>query len=221
MANLNHKAPHVSSISAGRNKFDPVYSSIFEVGIDLPQRVLDLAGIDEPRLTLMEQVTEVGGLDALQKTTQAGSQKFMGVDVSFLNPVLDNTYAEFTITFNLNINNNNDVEVLRIFKLWSKLGYDILTGVRTKKQNYIAGTVEINQANRDGMVWRKIKFHDVMVTNVTGLDSLNYTTNDAATLQVTFRSDYWQEYLATDKEQNPYNDENSFWVNGYEEGYDA
>ena len=60
-----------------------------------------------------------------------------------------------------------------------------------------------------------------MVTNVTGLDSLNYTTNEAATLQVTFRSDYWQEYLATDKEQNPYNDENSFWVNGYEEGYDA
>ena len=36
-----------------------------------------------------------------------------------------------------------------------------------------------------------------MVTNIQGLQSLNYTSNEAQSLDVTFRSDYWEEVLAT------------------------
>ena len=55
--------------------------------------------------------------------------------------------------------------------------------------------IRIAEANRDGTVWRSIIFHKVMITNVTGIDELNYTNNEARQLTVTFRADYWEEDL--------------------------
>jgi len=190
---LTHK-PHIVNTQAGINKQDPMHSSIFEVYFTLPEAIQSEFKNDEAILT--EQVTEVGGLDALQKTTAAGSQKFMGVDVSFLNPVLDNTYAEFTVTLNLNLRNVTDAWVLKVFKAWSKLGYDLSDGTRTIMVDYCSDNLRIAEANRDGSIWRNVVFHKVMLVGVTGLDALNYTTNDARTLQLTFRSDYWEEDLA-------------------------
>jgi hypothetical protein len=35
-----------------------------------------------------------------------------------------------------------------------------------------------------------------MLTGITGLDALEYTNNEAVTLDVKFRADYWDEDLA-------------------------
>ena len=192
-SNLTH-LPHVRNIQAGNNKQDPMHSSMYEVYFVLPEAIQSQFKDDEAYLT--EQVTEVTGLDALQKTVAANSQKFMGVDVSFLNPVMDNTFAEITINLNLNIRNVTDAWVLKVFKAWEKLGYDLSDGTRTLKVDYTTDTLRIAEANRDGTIWRSYIFHHVMLTGVTGLDSLNYTSNDARVLTVTFRSDFWDEDLA-------------------------
>jgi hypothetical protein len=190
--------PHIQAINAGKhdNLWDPVHNSIFEVTFKLPQAVQD-AGFDSTYLTLLqEHVTEVGGLDALQKTPAAGQQKFMGVDVSYLNPYLDSTYADITITFNLNLRNNTDNYILKLFKAWATICYDIHGHVaRGLKADYTCEQISIAVANRDGSVWKNVDFKDVFVTAITGLDSLSYGNNDAATLQVTFRADYWDETL--------------------------
>jgi hypothetical protein len=193
--------PHIMNTVAGRDRHDPMHRSIYEVYFTLPALVkAQFDGTEEATLT--EQVTDVSGLDALQKTVLAGSQKFFGVDVSFLNPTLDNTYAEFTINFNLNIRSVTDAWVLRVFKYWEKLGYDLADGTRTLKADYIADNMRIAEANRDGSIFRAYVFHDIMITNVTGLDSLNYTDNEPAKLSVTFRSDYWDEDMSTGNSSN-------------------
>jgi len=186
--------PHVMNTQSGANRYDPMHRAIYEVYFTLPAA---LQGTGEDEAYMTEQVTDVSGLDALQKTVQAGSQKFFGVDVSFLNPTLDNTYAEVTINFNLNIKSATDAWLLRIFKAWEKLGYNLADGTRTLKAEYIADNLRIAEANRNGDVFRAYRFHDVMVTSVTGLDTLNYTDNEPAKLAVTFRSDYWDEDLST------------------------
>ena len=145
---------------------------------------------------LSQQVISVTGLDALQKIAAAGSQKFIGADVSFLNPVLDTTYAEFTIVFNLNLRNVTDAYVLTLFKKWGQLSYNIGNGQRSLKKHYTCDTMIISEANRDGTVWRRVTFKDVFITGMTGLETLDYTSSEARQLSVTFRSDYWQE--ATD-----------------------
>jgi hypothetical protein len=209
MQQLEH-LPHIQNVTAGKDKWDPVHNSIFEVTFTAPPK---LAGSNETNgddtinglfnsqniAILREQVISVSGLDALQKIAAAGQQKFLGVDVSFLNPTLDSTTAEFTIVFNLNLNpkadKNYDALVLRLFKEWGKLSYNIATGHRALKKDYTCDTLTIAQANRDGIVWRQITFRDVFITGMSGLDSLDYSSSEAVTLSVTFRADYWDEDL--------------------------
>ena len=61
-------------------------------------------------------------------------------------------------------------------------------------------SMTIAEANRDGTIWRAYSFKDVMLTQIAGLGTLNYTSNEAQTIDVTFRSDYWEEILATGME---------------------
>ena len=192
--------PHLMNTKAGANRHDPMNRAVFEVSFTLPTQLQGMFGADAATMT--EQVTDVSDLDALQKTVQAGSQKFFGVDVSFLNPTLDNTYCEVTVNFNLNIRSKSDAWLLRIFKAWEKLGYDLADGTRTLKSDYVADVMRIAEANRDGTIYRAVVFHDTMITNVTGLDTLNYTDNEPAKLAVTFRSDFWDEDLSTGEASN-------------------
>ena len=192
-SNITH-LPHIKNTTSGINKYDPMHQAVFEVYFTLPEAIQSTFKYEEAILT--EQVTQITGLDALQKTVQAGSQKFMGVDVSFLNPTLETTYAEFTISLNLNIRNATDAFVLKVFKAWEKLGYDLSDGTRTLMVDYCADNLRIAEANRDGTIWRSFIFHKVLLTNVEGLNELNYTNNEARILNVTFRADYWDEDLA-------------------------
>ena len=186
--------PHITQVKAGNNKWDPIHKSIFEVYFTLPTPIASEFSADAEILT--EQVTKVSGLDALQKTTSAGQQKFMGVDVSFLNPVMDNTYAEIEMDLNLNLRDGSDAYVLKLFKAWAKLGYDMSDGTRTLKADYMTDSLRIAEANRDGTIWRSYVFKHVMLTEVSGLGDLDYSTNDAVSLKVKFRADWWEEELA-------------------------
>lgn len=190
MARLNH-VPHVRSVEAGRNYYDPINTAIFEVRFTFPGLIS--AAVKDKIDLLTEQVTNVGGLDNLHKTPAAGQQKFFGADVSYLNPTLDNTYAEITMDFNLNLRSVTDNYVLDAFLQWRNLNYNLGNGARYLKKDYVAPFIEIKMANRDGTVYRVVKFWDVMLTGVSGLDSLDITSNESPKLQCTFRSDYWDD----------------------------
>ena len=197
MARLNH-VPHVRSVEAGNNYYDPVNTAVFEVRFEFPGLISSAVSKNIPLLT--EQVTNVGGLDNLLKTPAAGQQKFFGADVSYLNPTLDNTYAEITIDFNLNLRSVTDNYVLDAFMQWRNLNYNLGNGARYLKKDYVAPFIEIKMANRDGTVWRVVKLWDVMLINITGLDGLDITTNESPKLQCTFRSDYWDDSAEADPE---------------------
>lgn len=192
-SNITH-LPHIRNVQSGVNYYDPQHNSIFEVYFSLPEPLREEFKSDEAILT--EQVISVSGLDVLQKIPTAGSQQFYGVDVSFLNPTYDSTYADITIQFNLNLRNATDNFVLKVFKAWGKLSYDLSDGTRTLKAHYIADNLRVAEANRDGTIWRSYIFHDVMITGITGLETLDYKSNDPQKLTVVFRSDYWDEDLA-------------------------
>lgn len=194
MGKITH-LPHLRNVEAASltNPADPMHASIFEVIFSTPDKISNI--LPDGLGILTEQVTSVSGLDALQKTPAAGQQKFLGADVSYLNPTLDNTYAEITIELNLNLRNTTDAYVFRVFKAWQKLNYDLSSGERELMKNYMANNLIINEANRDGTVWRKVEFYRVMMTSCTGLDALDYTNNEARKLTVVFRADRWDETI--------------------------
>lgn len=186
--------PHIKNMQSGINKWDPNHSAIYELYFTLPDAIRSQFTEEEAILT--EQVTTVTGLDQLNKTTQFGSQKFMGVDASFHNPTLDNTYAEFTVELNLNLRNVTDNFVFKVFKAWTALNYNLADGTRTLKTDYTSDSVRIAEANRDGTVWRTVVFRHVLLGQITGLDQLDYTNNEARKLQCQFRADFWDEAIA-------------------------
>lgn len=193
-SSLTH-LPHIKNIKSGINKYDPVHNSVFEVYFEsLPEAIS--SEFTEDSVILTEQVVSVEGLDALQKTTPAGEQKFMGITASFLNPVLDTTAADLTIVFNLNLRNVTDNFVLKLFKAWENVSYNLQDGTRGIKTDYIVDTMRVAEANRNGQIWRSYIFHHIMLTSVTGLNDLNYTNNDARMLTCTFRCDYWDDDMA-------------------------
>lgn len=191
MAILQH-VPHTMAVQAGNNKYDPVHNSIFEVIFEFPPFLTSGAKNTD---ILTEQVTNVSGLDGLNKTPAAGSQKFFGADVSYLNPVHDNTYVDITIEFNMNLREVVDNYVLSTLLEWRNLNYNLGNGQRFLKKDYSDATITINIANRDGSVWRVVKLYDVMLTGITNFDSLDITANEPVKLSCTFRSDYWDDSL--------------------------
>jgi hypothetical protein len=193
MANLTH-LPHVRNIKSGINRWDPNHSAVFEVYFTLPAAIQGQFAEDEAILT--EQVTDVSGLDQLQKNTPVGKQRFMNVDVSHSAPVIDETRATITIVFNLNLRNVTDNFVLKVLMAWKNLNYNLADGTRTLKNTYVADNLRIAEANRDGTIWRSYVFHDVILGDVTGIDTLNYDDNEARKITAVFVSDFWDDDIA-------------------------
>ena len=191
--NLTH-LPHILNMESGREKYDPVHKSIYEVYFTLPPAIQSQFAAEE--LLLTEQVKTVSGIDVLQKTTDVGEQKFYGVTVSYLNPVLDTTAADIQVVFNLNLRNVTDNFVLKVFRAWENISYNLADGTRSIKTGYISDNLRIAEANRNGDIWRCYIFHHVMLKEVTGLNDLDYTNNDASELTCTFRCDYWEDEMS-------------------------
>lgn len=193
MANLTH-LPHVRNIKTSVNRWDPNHSAVFEVYFTLPAAIQSQFAEDEAILT--EQVTDVSGLDQLQKNTPVGKQRFMGVDVSHSSPVIDETRATITIVFNLNLRDVTDNFVLKVLMAWKNLNYNLADGTRTLKSNYVADNLRIAEANRDGTIWRSYVFHDVILGDITGIDTLNYDDNEARKITAVFVADFWDDDIA-------------------------
>ena len=187
--------PHIKNSQAGINKYDPVHNNIYEVYFTLPEPLRKDFAKDEMILT--EHVLKVSGLDALQKAPETGIQKFMGTDRSYINPKVDSTRAELSIDFSLNLRNKTDNYILKLFKAWANLGYDISTGERHLKLDYCADWLKISQANRNGDIWRDVIFKDAMMNgSIEGLSDLDYESSDAQQITVKFVSDWWDDLLA-------------------------
>lgn len=184
--------PHITNSQAGINRMDPVHSSLFEVYFTVPEALKAQFAADEAVLT--EQVISVGGLGSLDKGPEAGQQKFMGTDRSFLNPKLDSTHHEINVTLALNLRNGTDNFIYKLLKAWNHLCYNIETGETVLKKDYVADWLKISFGNRAGDIFREVIFKDVMmVGGFQFLDSLDYTNNEAAQLEIKFISDWADE----------------------------
>ena len=193
MARLTH-LPHVRNIQVAVNRQDPNHSAVFEVYFTLPDSIRGQFAEDEAILT--EQVVSVTGLDALQKSTNVGTQRFMGVNVSHHAPTMEDTRITLTIEFNLNLRDVTDNWVLKAFIAWKNLNYNLADGTRTLKRDYVADTLRVAEANRDGTIWRSWVLHDILLESITGIDSLNYDDNEPRKITCVFIADSWSDDIA-------------------------
>lgn len=184
--------PHIQNSLAGRDRLDPAYKNIYEVYFTLPDALREKFGQDEALIT--EHVTEISGLNALDKEPGKGQQKFMGTTRTYLNARIDDTSAEITVKFTLNLRNGVDNYIYKLFKAWGKLNYDITTGEKSLKKDYTADWLRIVVGNRAGEIYRDITFKDVIMFDpIEMTDTYSYDSDDICDLTVKFASDWWDE----------------------------
>lgn len=187
--------PHIKNSQAGLNLYDPVHKSIFEVQFTLPDAIRAEFAKDEALLT--QHVLSISGLDALYRAPEVDSQKFMGTDRSYIKPTIGETKANLEVKLSLNLRNGTDNYILKLFRAWAALGYDIKTGVRHLKKDYCAQWLRVAVANREGDIYQEIVFKDVMISGPIDFTSdLDYSADDALELTVKFVSDWWEEITA-------------------------
>ena len=187
--------PHIKNSQAGVNRYDPVNKSIFEVYFTLPEALRAEFAKDE--LVLTEHVLSINGLDALYRAPETDVQKFMGTSRSFIKPTSGDTHADLEVKFTLNLRNGVDNYILKLFRAWAALGYDIRNGKRVLKKDYCADWLKVSIANREGDIYQEVIFRDVMMNGSLDYNSdYDYTADDALELTVKFRSDWWDETVA-------------------------
>lgn len=184
--------PHITNSQAGRNKYEPLYKSLFEVYFTLPPALQDEFNADEALIT--EHVQTIGGLQT-NKPVGKATQKFMGTTRSYAAAKLDDTSYEVTVKLSLNLRNNTDNYIYKIFRRWLQLAYNLDDGTTALKTDYCADWLKCTVGNRAGDIYREILMKDVWVNDIgTGMDDYDYSSaTDLQELEVKFISDWAEE----------------------------
>lgn len=182
--------PHIKNSKAGINRQEPLFKQLFEVYFSIPEALVSEIGAEDVNV-LTEQVKSVGGLDTLTKSPGIVEQTYMGATRSYLGSGLDGTAHDVSITIQLNLRNATDNYIFKLFKKWNKLGYNMETGERSIKDEYVADFLRVVQFNKRGDIYRDITYHDIMLMEVSGLDSAEYgDPTGIHELNIKFRSDW-------------------------------
>jgi len=186
MAGLPHYRE--DQTSKKNRQFEPVQANLFEVTVLAPDIVE--ANTD----MLLQHVNSISGLGGIHREVAAIEQKYKFATRSYAG-VPDGTALDVTVNFSLNLNDSNQAYVYKTLREWYRAQYNPETGEMGLKKDY-CGTIVIVQFNRKGDIFRKVTLEDCFITSGLGFtDTLDYGTADAQALEVTWRSDVFNEEL--------------------------
>ena len=180
--------PHYRNSKASMETFEPVYLSQFEITIQPPAGVTDWA-------LVMESVLKVSGVD-VNKLPAVVEQKYKNATRSFAGGAAESTTCDVVIDFEVNLNDASSMYVYKALRKWCDLIYDPLTGRMGLKTAYTGGPMIINYFNKNGDIFRQIKFPVCFPTTpIPALES-DFTSNDIYKIEgFTLRCDYWEETI--------------------------
>lgn len=168
---------------------EPIISSQFRIQIiPNPKTVgLDSLTID----ILQEQIKKISGFDAFEKVPETIEQTIgPGTKAHFPGVVIDQT-IEMSAEFNVNLRGDDgtDATTFVALKRMKDKQYDRSTGVRGLLKD-CAFTVIVYRLTKDGKVWWTATMENCLfqAQGIAGLDEVNLESNDAAVLQVAWKS---------------------------------
>lgn len=186
--------PHFKNSKVGQQLFEPLYLNQFTVIITPPASINNTA-INE---LVVEHVKKITGLPEQAGTGGTVEQSYRFSKRYFAGAKPKETGAKFTIEFEVNLNNANEMYVYNLFRAWANLVYDPLTGRQGLKKDYApnGAGVYVGVHNRAGDVYREFNFSPVFVygdTNLVDDMKLDYTSDAIYTATFSFIADSYTE----------------------------
>lgn len=177
--------PHWDNSQASNRYWEPVFLNQFRVVITPPAAVTE--GVD----LLVEQVLTVSGLpEFLTQGTTVQYYKFS--KRAYANGTPNDTLTNLDMTFEVNLNDENNMYVYNTLRAWSDLIYDPLTGRQGLKKDYV-GQIAVDVFNKAGDIFREYKFPVSFIREPFNAMSLDYTKNDFYKLTAKFVCDVYRE----------------------------
>jgi hypothetical protein len=180
--------PHYRNSKAAMNKFEPVYNAQFEITLQPPPAVSDWS-------LVMENVLKVDGVE-VNRLPEVIDQKYKSATRSFAGGMVTDTFVDIALDFEVNLNEANSMYVYKALRRWCDLIYDPLTGRMGLKRDYTGGPMIINYFNKNGDIFRQLKFPVCFPT--TTITPITSDYNDNAIYRIegfTLRCDYWEETI--------------------------
>jgi len=193
---------HFTNVDTARFIWEPLFKSLFEITIDLPPLVTaNIPG--DIRKILLENATSVP-LPAYPKI-EVKPQRFKYSTRIYPTLPGQTHLTDQQIKFNLNesvgVRQNESgvapgvVPVFRAIKDW----YDLIWNNETGQLNYkgnLVGTVTIDQHDKEGLVVRRVVWHNAFITGFSGWDEgLNWeSVTEIHDLTASFALDYWEDF---------------------------
>ena len=186
--------PHFKNSKVGQQLFEPLYLNQFTVIITPPSSINNTAIND----LLVEHVKKITGLPEQAGTGGTVDQSYRFSKRYFAGAKPKETGAKFTIDFEVNLNNANEMYVYNLFRAWANLVYDPLTGRQGLKKDYApnGAGVYVGVHNRAGDVYREFNFSPVFVygdTNLVDDMKLDYTSDSIYNATFSFIADSYTE----------------------------
>lgn len=189
--------PHIKNSIVGRNKWEPIFPNLFEVKIVLPP---SLGQFQTDWIMLEDEITKCDIEGAMDTTPETTEQNFLGTQRTFIMPVMGDTRATLTIEINLNLRNEVDNVLYKIFRAWNELNYNINTGEKAMKVDYVAPSITFIQKNKKGAPIRTLIFYDCILkldgVGNFGKGSHDHSDASISTMSLSFQADSWDDVVA-------------------------
>lgn len=159
--------PHFKNSTAGKGRYEPIYLNQFEVIITPPPAVAGKIGFGNN--LMLEHVLKVSNLPEYAGSGSAVvTQNYKFSNRIYAPAKPQQTFHQFTIEFEINLNESNDNYIYNALRAWADLVYDPLTGRQGLKVDYAGpannpASIQITQFNRAGAIFRDFVFSPVFI----------------------------------------------------------
>lgn len=177
--------PHFDNSKASTEYYEPLFLNQFEVIITPPSTIT--ANVD----LLVEHVKKITGLPELTGVgTVEQFYKFAKRTYATGKPA--KTDAQLEITFEVNLNEENDMYVYNIMRAWGDLTFDPLNGRQGLKKDY-TGQIYVAIFNKAQDIYREFRFTPAYLTGELKAMDLGYTEEGIYTMTAKFQCDAYKE----------------------------
>lgn len=185
--------PHFKNSTAGPGKYEPIYLNQFEVIVTPPPSIAGYVGFGNN--LMLEHVLKVSNLPEYAGSGSAVAiQNYKFSNRAYAPARPQQTYHQFTIEFEVNLNNGNDMYTYNALRAWANLVYDPLTGQQGLKVDYADASIQVTHFNRAGLIFREFIFSPVFIGPAKFTETaLDYTSEAIYRLIVQFTADTYKE----------------------------
>lgn len=175
---------HFNNIIIANTNLEPVYLNLFETTFAFPKAI---NGLTNQSALMTLQATSID-LD-LTPDLELKYQYFKYSGRAYLNTKPENSIAEFTIKFNVNVTDKFALDSWNMLKQWYDLGWNSQTGELHYKAESVGGIVA-HVHDRKGIVIRRVEFKNVLLHKLGGM-KVDWSSGELYTVEASFVADTW------------------------------